>query len=86
MTIFNFLIKKDVANWYSLHVTYGSPLRRHLKLSYLQVELSGRQSDVFFLVFLRVALTGPRSEAIYRLHPCSHWPLFAIAPTHDWIY
>ena len=27
-----------------------------------------------------MALTGPRSVAIYRLHPCSHWPLFAIAP------
>ena len=31
------------------------------------------------------ALTGPRSAAINRLHPCSHWPLFAIALTHDWI-
>ena len=27
-------------------------------------------------IFLRVALTGPRSLAIYRLHPCSHWPIF----------
>ena len=32
-----------------------------------------------------VALTGPRSVAINSLHPCSHWPLFAIAPTHEWI-
>ena len=39
----------------------------------------------FSLFFLRVALTGPRSVAINRLHPCSHWPLFAIAPTHEWI-
>ena len=38
---------------------------------------------VFFL--LRVALTGPRSVAINRLHPCSQWPLFALAPTHEWI-
>ena len=29
-----------------------------------------------------MALTGPRSVAMNRLHPCSHWPLFAIAPTH----
>ena len=35
--------------------------------------------------FSRVALTGPRSVAINSLHPCSHWPLFAIAPTHEWI-
>ena len=35
--------------------------------------------------FPRVALTGPRSVAMNRLHPCSHWPLFAIAPTHEWI-
>ena len=35
--------------------------------------------------FLRVALTGPSSVAINRLHPCSHWPLFALAPTHEWI-
>ena len=32
-----------------------------------------------------MALTGPRSVAISGLHPCSHWPLFAIAPTHEWI-
>ena len=32
-----------------------------------------------------MALTGPRSVAINSLHPCSHWPLFAIAPTHEWI-
>ena len=32
-----------------------------------------------------MALTGPRSLAISGLHPCSHWPLFAIAPTHEWI-
>ena len=25
-------------------------------------------------------LTGPRSVAIDRLHPCSHWPLFALYP------
>ena len=37
-----------------------------------------------FYLFLRVALTGPRSVAIYRLCPCSQWPLFAIAPTHEW--
>ena len=30
---------------------------------------------VFFFFFLRVALTGPRSVARNRLHPCSHWPL-----------
>ena len=41
---------------------------------------------VFIIIFfLRVALTGPRSVAISGLHPCSHWPLFAIAPTHEWI-
>ena len=39
----------------------------------------------FFFIFSRVTLTGPRSVAINRLHPCSHWPLFAIAPTHEWI-
>ena len=38
---------------------------------------------IFF--FLRVALTGPGSVAISGLHPGSHWPLFAIAPTHEWI-
>ena len=32
-----------------------------------------------------MALTGPRSVAINSLHPCSHWPLFAIAPTQEWI-
>ena len=36
-----------------------------------------------FFFFLHVALIGPRSVAIRRLHPCSHWPLFAIAPTHE---
>ena len=40
--------------------------------------------DVKYIFFLRVALTGPRSVAISRLYPCSHWPLFAIAPTHEW--
>ena len=32
-----------------------------------------------------MALTGPKSVAIYGLHSCSHWPLFAIAPTHEWL-
>ena len=39
----------------------------------------------YYYFFLRVALTGPRSVAINSLHPCSHWPLFAIAPTQEWI-
>ena len=33
--------------------------------------------------FLRVALTEPRSVTMNRLHPCSHWPIFAIAPVRD---
>ena len=41
--------------------------------------------EIFFFFFLRVALSGPRSVAMGRLHPCSHRPLFAIAPTHEWI-
>ena len=43
--------------------------------------------DLIYKLFFfpRVALTGPRSVAMNRLHPCSHWPLFAIAPTHEWI-
>ena len=49
----------------------------------LQFKSDVAQVTTFF--FLRVALTGPRSVAIDRLHPCSHWPLFAIAPTHEWI-
>ena len=39
---------------------------------------------IYRVFFLCVALTGPMSVALNRLHPCSHWPLFAIAPTHDW--
>ena len=38
----------------------------------------------FFFFFSRVALSGPRSVAMGGLHPCSHRPLFAIAPTHEW--
>ena len=30
--------------------------------------------EKYSLFFLRVALTGPRSVAICRLHPCFHWP------------
>ena len=39
------------------------------------------RSEVYiYIFFLHVALTGPKSVAINRLHPCFHWPLFAIAP------
>ena len=54
-----------------------------VSIHYLQCILAYVRCQKYF--FFRVALTGPRSVAIYRLHPCSHWPLFAIAPTHEWI-
>ena len=47
-----------------------------------EVRLREKYEYIFVCFYSRVALTGPRSVAINSLHPCSHWPLFAIAPPH----